>query len=183
MFWLTPRSRPEKAMNTGPLGRISNDELLRALDKLVATSRKVDADLLAHLAEVDARRLTYQRLYASCQRPAPCPPDRIQHTSANQSSSRRLIGLRALKLPRCPHAALRTPLQNHSGADVTRSSSPLARSCFGISFRAAMSPRFSSARLPCSSPRRDGGSSRRPHDRGAQPETAPALHLDTFRRQ
>lgn len=44
-------------MNTGPLGRISNDELLRALDKLVATSRKVDADLLAHLAEVDARRL------------------------------------------------------------------------------------------------------------------------------
>ena len=44
-------------MNTSPLGRMSNDELLRALDKLVATSRKVDADLLAHLAEVDARNL------------------------------------------------------------------------------------------------------------------------------
>ena len=44
-------------MNTSPLGRMSNSELLLALNKLVASSRNVVADLLAHIAEVDARDL------------------------------------------------------------------------------------------------------------------------------
>ena len=44
-------------MSTSPLGRMSNSELLLALNKLVASSRNVVADLLAHLAEVDARDL------------------------------------------------------------------------------------------------------------------------------
>ena len=44
-------------MNASPLEDMSNGELLRALNKLVASSCDVDADLLAHLAEVDARNL------------------------------------------------------------------------------------------------------------------------------
>ena len=39
------------------LDRLSDDELLRRLDELVAHSRRVEADLVAHIGEVERRRL------------------------------------------------------------------------------------------------------------------------------
>ncbi len=39
------------------LGSISDDELLRRLSKLLSESRRVDAELIAHIGEADARRL------------------------------------------------------------------------------------------------------------------------------
>lgn len=46
------------------LGSLSDDELLRRLSELLRQSRRVEADLVAHIAEVDARRL-YAREGAS----------------------------------------------------------------------------------------------------------------------
>jgi hypothetical protein len=40
-----------------PLAAISDDELLRRLADLLRESRRVESDLVAHIAEVDARRL------------------------------------------------------------------------------------------------------------------------------
>ena len=40
-----------------PLAQISDDELLRRLAELLRQSRRVEADLVAHIAEVDERRL------------------------------------------------------------------------------------------------------------------------------
>ncbi len=52
---------PTGASPTGPstpdLARIPDDELIGRLRSLIADSRRVEADLLAHLGEVDARRL------------------------------------------------------------------------------------------------------------------------------
>jgi hypothetical protein len=53
-----------------PLQSISDDELLRRLAKLAQQSRRVESDLVAHIAEVDERRL-YAReaspsMYAYC---------------------------------------------------------------------------------------------------------------------
>ena len=39
------------------LQSLSDDKLLRRLSELLSRSRRVEADLVAHLAEVDARRL------------------------------------------------------------------------------------------------------------------------------
>ena len=39
------------------LKSLSNDELLRRLSELMRNSRRLEADLVAHSAEVDARRL------------------------------------------------------------------------------------------------------------------------------
>ena len=41
----------------GELKSISDDDLLRRLSELLKNSRRVEADMIAHLAEVDARRL------------------------------------------------------------------------------------------------------------------------------
>jgi hypothetical protein len=46
------------------LGSLSDDEILRRLSELLRQSRRVEADLVAHIAEVDARRL-YAREAAS----------------------------------------------------------------------------------------------------------------------
>jgi hypothetical protein len=40
-----------------PLHSVSDDELLRRLAEILAQSRRVEADLVAHIGEVDARRL------------------------------------------------------------------------------------------------------------------------------
>jgi hypothetical protein len=40
-----------------PLASVSDDELLRRLSELLRQSRRVEADLVAHIAEVDERRL------------------------------------------------------------------------------------------------------------------------------
>jgi 5-methylcytosine-specific restriction endonuclease McrA len=53
-----------------PLATLSDDELLRRLAELMQQSRRVEADLVAHLAEVDARRLyarlAFPSLFAYC---------------------------------------------------------------------------------------------------------------------
>jgi hypothetical protein len=43
--------------HTRDLDSVSDDELLRRLAALLQQSRRVEADLVAHIAEVDARRL------------------------------------------------------------------------------------------------------------------------------
>ena len=50
--------------STHELHSISDDELLRRLSELLRNSRRVESDLIAHIAEVDARRL-YAREAAS----------------------------------------------------------------------------------------------------------------------
>jgi 5-methylcytosine-specific restriction endonuclease McrA len=47
------------------LRECGDDELISGLDRLVARERQVTADVLAHLAEVDARKLYAHRAYAS----------------------------------------------------------------------------------------------------------------------
>jgi hypothetical protein len=42
---------------TRPLQSSSDDELLRRLAELVSQSRRAEADLVAHIGEVDERRL------------------------------------------------------------------------------------------------------------------------------
>jgi hypothetical protein len=42
---------------TSNLTSVSDDELLRSLSDLLRQSRRVEADLVAHIAEVDQRRL------------------------------------------------------------------------------------------------------------------------------
>jgi len=43
--------------NAGPLPALSDEELMRRLHDLAGRSRRVEADLVAHIGEVDARRL------------------------------------------------------------------------------------------------------------------------------
>jgi hypothetical protein len=45
------------------ISKLPDDELLRDLSELIQSSRRVDAELIAHIGEVDRRRL-YAR-YAS----------------------------------------------------------------------------------------------------------------------
>lgn len=47
------------------LQRLTDDELLQRLDALLNQSRRVEADLVAHIAEVDARRLFASRAASS----------------------------------------------------------------------------------------------------------------------
>jgi hypothetical protein len=53
-----------------PLRSLSDDELLRRVVDLTSRSRRVEADLVAHLAEVDARRLyarfAHPSMFAYC---------------------------------------------------------------------------------------------------------------------
>ncbi len=44
-------------MKKNTLANLSDDELLRRLSELLRDSRRVSAELIAHIAEVDARRL------------------------------------------------------------------------------------------------------------------------------
>ena len=50
--------------NTHELKSISDDELLRRLSEFLQRSRRVEADLIAHMAEADERRL-YRRTSSS----------------------------------------------------------------------------------------------------------------------
>ena len=43
--------------HTHPLQSLSDDELLRRLSEIIKQSRRVDAELVAHIGEVDDRRL------------------------------------------------------------------------------------------------------------------------------
>ena len=47
------------------LGDVPDDELLRRLDELVRQSRRVEADLVAHIGEVDERRLFARQAFPS----------------------------------------------------------------------------------------------------------------------
>src|SRR4029453_298263 len=50
---------------TRPLQSSSDDELLRRLAELVSQSRRVEADLVAHIGEVDERRLYARQAFPS----------------------------------------------------------------------------------------------------------------------
>jgi hypothetical protein len=47
------------------LRRVPDDELLRRLSELVCRSRRVEADLVAHIGEVDERRLFARQAFPS----------------------------------------------------------------------------------------------------------------------
>src|SRR5436309_15518767 len=69
---LPSASRPRRGVPVNPyaLSHLSDGALLRGLSALVARERTTTATLLAHLAEVDARRLylpaAYPSMYAYC---------------------------------------------------------------------------------------------------------------------
>jgi hypothetical protein len=48
-----------------PLAKVSDDDLLRRLAEILAQSRRVEADLVAHIAEVDERRLYAREAFPS----------------------------------------------------------------------------------------------------------------------
>lgn len=62
-------------MSSNLLKSISDEDLLRRLSGLVQESRRVESELIAHIAEVDERRL-YAReacssMFCICRRPRP----------------------------------------------------------------------------------------------------------------
>ena len=57
---LSPPAEPALALRDVP-----DDELLRRLDELVRQSRRVEADLVAHIGEVDERRLFARQAFPS----------------------------------------------------------------------------------------------------------------------
>ena len=73
-------------MNPYALSHVSDGALLRGLTALVAQERTTTATLLAHLAEVDSRRLylpaTYPSMYAYCVGIWACP--KMPRTSASR---------------------------------------------------------------------------------------------------
>ena len=58
-------SRPSLAAEGRPLAAISDDALLRRLAAILVQSRRVEADLVAHIAEVDERRLYAREAFPS----------------------------------------------------------------------------------------------------------------------
>ena len=64
----TCQAEPTVALQAEPalaLGDVPDDELLRRLDELVRQSRRVEADLVAHIGEVDERRLFARQAFPS----------------------------------------------------------------------------------------------------------------------
>jgi hypothetical protein len=58
-------SRPPVAEESRPLGAISDDDLLRRLAEILTRSRRVEKDLVAHIAEADERRLYAREAFPS----------------------------------------------------------------------------------------------------------------------
>jgi 5-methylcytosine-specific restriction endonuclease McrA len=54
---LTGQKEANLARDSRPLAAVSDDDLLRRLAAILAQSRRVEAELVAHIAEVDERRL------------------------------------------------------------------------------------------------------------------------------
>jgi hypothetical protein len=62
---LTEESRAPLGEESRPLARISDDDLLRRLAEILSQSRRVETDLVAHIAEVDERRLYAREAFPS----------------------------------------------------------------------------------------------------------------------
>jgi hypothetical protein len=67
------------------LRECGDDELISGLDRLVARERQVTADVLAHLAEVDARKLYADRAYTSLFQYV------VEHLGHSEGAARRRI--------------------------------------------------------------------------------------------
>jgi hypothetical protein len=61
--------RPPLESEGRPLASVSDDVLLRRLAEILGQSRRVEAELVAHIAEVDERRLWAQEAGPSRLRP------------------------------------------------------------------------------------------------------------------
>jgi len=57
--------RPSTFVATRPLAALSDDDLLRRLAEILAPSRRVETDLVLHIAEVDERRLYAREAFPS----------------------------------------------------------------------------------------------------------------------
>jgi hypothetical protein len=58
-------SRPPITEGSRPLAAISDDDLLRRLAEILAQSRRIEKDLVAHIAEVEGRRLYAREAFSS----------------------------------------------------------------------------------------------------------------------
>ncbi len=58
-------SRPPLAEERRPLAAVSDDDLLRGLKEILTQSRRVERDLVVHMAEVDERRLYAREAFPS----------------------------------------------------------------------------------------------------------------------
>jgi hypothetical protein len=58
-------SRPSVAEESRPLAAVSDDDLLRGLREMLTQSRRVEKDLVAHIAEADERRLYAREAFPS----------------------------------------------------------------------------------------------------------------------
>ena len=59
------QSHPPTTEESRPLAAISDDDLLRRLAEILTQSRRVEKDLVAHIAEVDERRLYAREAFPS----------------------------------------------------------------------------------------------------------------------
>ena len=57
--------RPPLSAESRPLASVPDDVLLRRLAEILGQSRRVEADLIAHIAEVDERRLYAREAFPS----------------------------------------------------------------------------------------------------------------------
>jgi hypothetical protein len=62
---IAERSRSPIADESRPLAALSDDDLLRRLAEILTDSRRVEKDLVAHIAEVDGRRLYAREAFPS----------------------------------------------------------------------------------------------------------------------
>ena len=58
-------SQPSPTDESRPLAAVSDDDLLRRLGEILAQSRRVETELVAHIAEVDGRRLYAREAFPS----------------------------------------------------------------------------------------------------------------------
>ena len=127
------RSLPNLALHAGAHCRsrsrdVPDDELLRRLDELVSHSRRVEADLVAHIGEVDDAGSTRVKPRRRCSSTVPrrCTSRRPRPTSASGSPAPRArtrAARHASRRPTAPHrdASART------GADPENRDALLAR--------------------------------------------------------
>jgi hypothetical protein len=62
---IVEKGQPPIAGESRPLAAVSDDDLLRRLAEILSQSRRAEADLVAHIAEVDERRLYAREAFPS----------------------------------------------------------------------------------------------------------------------
>ena len=155
------------------LQSLSDNELLRRLSELLQNSRRVEADLIGHIAEVDRRRL-YARhspsLFESVAELNPRPdvpptirklPERPSQTKAppsdrpqldDRSGPSRTDFERGIRTNRCRSRHTCDGPTGLSADPAGRSKTPISGALQGSTLRAGVAPKPSSSSFTTSSP-------------------------------